>query len=91
MNIDNKHRAATDFANAEYRLQTAYAEYREAKKRFDNAQAERDRLQTLLVDVCCVGLLTPDNLFRIDSTRNVLLGYRDGRVTARIIKTEPAS
>jgi hypothetical protein len=84
-----------DFANAEHSLQLAYDEHQKTKTRFENAQAERNRLHALLVDVGCVGANVTSRLFRIDSTRNVLLEYTwmgaCSRIIARVLKTEEAS
>jgi hypothetical protein len=98
MTIADRQRAAMNFANAEYSLQLAYDEHQKAKTRFENAQAERNRLHALLVDVGCVGANVTSRLFRIDSTHNVLLEYNRkaavserNRVNARVLKTEAAA
>lgn len=94
MTIADRRRAAMEFANAEHQMQLAYREHDEAKTRFENAKRERDQLHKLLVDVGCVGANITSRLFRIDSTRNVLLEYNwratdTDRVSARVLKTEP--
>lgn len=96
MTIADRQHAAMEFANAEHQMQLAYNEFSTAKTRYENAKNERDRVHKLLIDVGAVGSNVTSRLFRIDSTRNVLLEYNwhatdTDRVSARVIQTEPAS
>ena len=96
MTIADRQRAAMEFANAEHQMQLAYKEHDEAKTRFEKAERERNRSLALLISVGCVGANVSSRLFRIDSTRTVLLEYdwrsnSSERVRARVLKTEPAS